>query len=70
MLLNVDVETVGDIGAFFIYGNQFVIPGRYIIFERSVEKEFVEQKHIRFIRKINMRNVAKLTVHRLPGYDD
>lgn len=39
MLLNVNVETVGDVGAFTVHGNQFVIPGRYIVFERSVEKE-------------------------------
>lgn len=43
VLLNVNVETVGDVGTFSIHGNQFVIPGRYIVFERSVEKEFVEQ---------------------------
>lgn len=42
VLLNVNVQAVGDVGAFSIHGNQFVIPGRYVIFKRSVEKEFVE----------------------------
>lgn len=38
VLLNVNVETVGDIGAFSIRSNQFVIPSRYIVLERPVER--------------------------------
>lgn len=38
VLLNVNVETVGDVGAFSVYSNQFVIPDRYVVFKRSVEK--------------------------------
>lgn len=38
VLLNVNVETIADVGSFSIRGNQFVIPGRYVIFERPVER--------------------------------
>jgi hypothetical protein len=39
VLLNVNIEAVGDVSAFAISGDQFIIPRRYIVLEWPARKK-------------------------------